>query len=147
MRLLTAWLEDCYCSITVANHQLITIIRFISKSYTHPWIGFANKLRLVLHACKILYSKNLRKKFTVYPNTAYSQRMKCSIMTAILVLGERRRIHKCSTKKADEAVTSAQNGTRRARPEETRVTDWSVAIWPIQSHWIIQGEPVHSTEA
>ena len=49
--------------------------------------------------------------------------MKCSIMTAILVLGERRRIHKCSTKKADEAVTSAQNGTRRARPEETLVTD------------------------
>ena len=24
------------CSITVANYQLITVIRFISKSYTRP---------------------------------------------------------------------------------------------------------------
>ena len=28
--------EDCDCSITVANHQLITVIRFVVKSYTHP---------------------------------------------------------------------------------------------------------------
>ena len=25
-----------YCSITVANHRLITIIRFVAKSCTHP---------------------------------------------------------------------------------------------------------------
>ena len=24
-----------YCSITVANHRLITVIRFVAKSYTH----------------------------------------------------------------------------------------------------------------
>ena len=29
-------LEDCYCSITVANHRLITVIRFVAKIYTHP---------------------------------------------------------------------------------------------------------------
>ena len=37
MRPLTAWLEDSYCSITfIANHRLITVIRFITKNYTHP---------------------------------------------------------------------------------------------------------------
>ena len=70
MRHLIAWLEDGYCSITVANQQLITTIRFVSKSYTHPWKDFANRLRLVLHACEILFSKNVREKFAVYPNTA-----------------------------------------------------------------------------
>ena len=25
-----------YYSITVANHRLITVIRFVAKSYTHP---------------------------------------------------------------------------------------------------------------
>ena len=50
MRHLTAWLEDGYCSINVANHQLITVIRFVSKSYTHPWKGFTNRLHLVLYA-------------------------------------------------------------------------------------------------
>ena len=34
IRSLTARLEDDHCSITVANHQLITIIRFVAKSYT-----------------------------------------------------------------------------------------------------------------
>ena len=65
MRPLTAWLEDGYCSITVANNKLITVIRFVSKSYTHPWKGFANRLHLVLHACEILFSENVRKKLTV----------------------------------------------------------------------------------
>ena len=50
MRHVTARLEYGYCSITVANYRLITVIRFVSKSYTHPWKGFANKLSLVLHA-------------------------------------------------------------------------------------------------
>ena len=36
MRSLTARLENGHCSITVANHQLITVIRFIAQSYTHP---------------------------------------------------------------------------------------------------------------
>ena len=55
MRFLTARLEDNYCSINVANHELITIIRFVAKSYTHPWKSFANKLHLGAHACKILF--------------------------------------------------------------------------------------------
>ena len=33
---LDARLEDVYCNITVANHRLIIVIRFIAKSYTHP---------------------------------------------------------------------------------------------------------------
>ena len=60
MRPLTVRLEDNYYSITVANHQLITVIRFVVKSYTHPWKSFANKLRLVLHACNILFSEIVR---------------------------------------------------------------------------------------
>jgi len=35
MRPLTARLEDGYCNITIANHRLITVIRFVAKSYTH----------------------------------------------------------------------------------------------------------------
>ena len=37
MRSLTARLEDGYCSINVANHQLITVIRFVSKKL-HPFV-------------------------------------------------------------------------------------------------------------
>ena len=36
MSTLTARLEDGYCSITIANHRLITVIRFVAKNYTHP---------------------------------------------------------------------------------------------------------------
>ena len=54
MRPLTAWLENSYYSIIVANHQLITVIRFVVKNYTHPWKDFANRLHLVHHACEIL---------------------------------------------------------------------------------------------
>ena len=54
MRPLTARLEDGHCSITVVNHQLITIIRFISKSYIRLRKSFANRFHLVLHACEIL---------------------------------------------------------------------------------------------
>jgi hypothetical protein len=39
MRYLTAWLEDGYCSIIVANHRLIMIIRFVAQSYIHTWKG------------------------------------------------------------------------------------------------------------
>ena len=60
MRPLTARLEVSYCSIIITNHQLITVIRFISKSYTHPWKGYANSLHLVLHANEIFFSKNVR---------------------------------------------------------------------------------------
>ena len=35
-RSLTARLEDSYCNITVANQHLVTVIRFVSKNYTHP---------------------------------------------------------------------------------------------------------------
>jgi len=55
MRLLTARLEDGYCSITVVNYGLITVIRFVAQSCTHMWKGFANKFRLVLHVCKIFF--------------------------------------------------------------------------------------------
>jgi len=57
MRPLTVRFEDGYCSITVVNHRLITIIRFIVKNYTHPWKDFANKFRLVLHAYEIFFSE------------------------------------------------------------------------------------------
>ena len=36
MRPLTAQLEDGYYSITVANHRLIIVIRFVAKSYIIP---------------------------------------------------------------------------------------------------------------
>ena len=32
---LTARSVDDYCSITVVNHELITVIRFVVKNYTH----------------------------------------------------------------------------------------------------------------
>ena len=35
IRSLTARLENGYCSITVANHELIIIIRFVAKNYTY----------------------------------------------------------------------------------------------------------------
>ena len=62
MRPLTAWLENDYCSITVANHRLIIVIRFVAKNYIHFWIFFINRLHLILHACEILFSKNVRAK-------------------------------------------------------------------------------------
>ena len=70
MRPLTARLEDGYCSITVANHRLITIIRFVVKSYTHLWKGFANKLHLVLHALKILFLGSVCATHCSKPNRA-----------------------------------------------------------------------------
>ena len=36
--------------MTAVNHRLITVIRFVAKSYTHLQKSFTNKLRLVLHA-------------------------------------------------------------------------------------------------
>ena len=35
IRFLTARSENSYCSITVANHGLITVIRFVAQSCTH----------------------------------------------------------------------------------------------------------------
>ena len=46
-----------YCSINVANHDGTWLIRFVPKNYTHTWKGFANKLRLILHACIRLFVK------------------------------------------------------------------------------------------
>jgi len=71
MRPLTARLEDGYCRITVANHRLITVIRFVAKSYTHPYKDFANRLHLVhlvLHACQILFSGSVRARKAAQPN-------------------------------------------------------------------------------
>ena len=36
MRPLTAQLEIGYCSIIIANHELMNIIIFVAKNYTHP---------------------------------------------------------------------------------------------------------------
>ena len=69
MRPLTARLDDGYCSITVVNHRLITIIRFVVKSYTHPWKSFTNKLRLVLYALKIFFSRIVRATHAMQPKT------------------------------------------------------------------------------
>ena len=62
MRFLTARLEDGYCSITVASHRLITVVRFVAKSYTHLLKNFANRFYLVHHACEIFFSKSLRAR-------------------------------------------------------------------------------------
>jgi len=66
-RPLTAWLENDYCSITVANHQLISASRFITKSYTHRWKDFANRLHLVFHAEVRCFVKSWQDRL---PNTA-----------------------------------------------------------------------------
>ena len=68
MRSLTAWLEDSYCSITVAKHWLIIFIRFVAKNYTHPWTNFTNILHLLLHAYKVLFYKFLEEE---QPNKAH----------------------------------------------------------------------------
>ena len=62
MRSLTARLEDGYYSITVANHKLIIVIKFIAQSCTHLWKKFANKFHLVQHACKILFLARVANK-------------------------------------------------------------------------------------
>ena len=46
-----AWLENSYYSITVANQHLVTVIRFVLKSYTHLWRDFANRFYLARYAC------------------------------------------------------------------------------------------------
>ena len=40
------------------------------KIYTHPWKNFANKLRLVLHACEILFSGIVCTTHAMQPNRA-----------------------------------------------------------------------------
>ena len=50
IKFLAVWFEDSYCSITVANHRLITIIRFVAKNYIHFRKNFINRFHLVLHA-------------------------------------------------------------------------------------------------
>ena len=47
-RPLTARLDDSYCSITVTDYGLITVIRFVEKITLIPKKNFANKLCLVL---------------------------------------------------------------------------------------------------
>jgi len=53
MRSLTARLEDGYYSITVANHRLIIVIKFVTKNYNHSRKKFVNKLCLILWTFKI----------------------------------------------------------------------------------------------
>ena len=62
--MIRGWFGGGYCSITVINRGGTWLIRFVSKNYTHSWKNFANKFRLVLHACICLFYK-------VLPNTFY----------------------------------------------------------------------------
>ena len=78
MRPLTARLEDGYCSITVANHRLITVIRIVAKSYTHLWKDFANKLRLVLHAYKSFFSGIVCRSCATQTNRAKRYASHCT---------------------------------------------------------------------
>ena len=52
---LIARLEDGYCSITIANHRLITVISFVAKSYTHFLKKISNKFYLVFYAYEISF--------------------------------------------------------------------------------------------
>ena len=76
MRHLTTRLEDGYCSITVANHLLITIIRFVAKSYTHPWIFFANRLHLVHHTSEIPFSRNMHARILTWSNKSNNKSLR-----------------------------------------------------------------------
>ena len=58
--------------VTVANHRLITVIRFVTKSYTHLQKSFTNKLRLVLHACEIFFLKIVRARFLMGTKQGHS---------------------------------------------------------------------------
>jgi len=58
-RMTGGWLEYGYCSTTVFNHRLIRLIRFGSQSCTYLQIFFANRLHLILHSCKILFSQKV----------------------------------------------------------------------------------------
>ena len=72
---LTARLEDDYYNITVANHRLITVIRFVAKSYTHPWIFFANRLHLVHHAYGFSFRKTCALEFVERQTKPLSQKL------------------------------------------------------------------------
>ena len=81
---LNARLEDDYCSITVANHRLIIVIRFVAKNYIHPWNDFANRLHLVLHARKIFFPKNMRARILVL--SKQSQCLTIARWTAVCII-------------------------------------------------------------
>ena len=49
---------DGYCSITVANHGLSRLIRFVSQFTAHPYKKFYNRLHLVLQISKIPFHFN-----------------------------------------------------------------------------------------
>ena len=59
MRPLTVWLDDVYYSSTVANRELIRIIRFITKNYVHLWKKFINKLYLIFYTYKISFPTSI----------------------------------------------------------------------------------------
>ena len=44
MRYINIWLSDSYCSITVANHRLSRLIRFVSRFITHLCIIFCKHI-------------------------------------------------------------------------------------------------------
>ena len=62
MRSLTAGSEDGYCSITIANHRLVTVVRFVAKNYTHPWKVFANRFHLIHYTCNSFCKMEYRGK-------------------------------------------------------------------------------------
>ena len=60
--------EHTHCSTTVANHQLIIVIRFVAKSYTHSWKDFANRLHLIL---RVEVRKTILRFLKWEPNEAF----------------------------------------------------------------------------
>ena len=57
---------DGYCSITVANYELIRLIRFVSQISTQLSKNFINKFYLILQNSKILFDdRNLKKSLKI----------------------------------------------------------------------------------
>ena len=54
------------CSITVANHGLSRLIRFVSRFTAHPCKSFINRLHLVLYACVKIFDVTFFCVYGVY---------------------------------------------------------------------------------
>ena len=66
MKYINPWLVDGYCSITVANYELIRLIRFVSRISTQLSKNFINKFYLILQNSKILFDdRNLKKSLKI----------------------------------------------------------------------------------
>ena len=57
--MINLYLADDYCSITVANHGLSRLIRFVSRFTVIYAESFINRFYLVLHACVKTFDETL----------------------------------------------------------------------------------------